>query len=874
MPLKSGTKLGPYEIASALGAGGMGEVYRARDPRLNRDVAIKVLPANYASDADRLQRFEQEAIASSALNHANILTVYDFGTHEGAPYLVTELLDGQELATILNHGALPVRKAMEYARQIAAGLAAAHEKGIVHRDLKPANLFVSHDGRVKILDFGLAKLNPAGATAWGAAATIGGTIDSAPAHTAAGVVLGTAGYMAPEQVRGQAADHRSDIFAFGAVLYEMLSGHRAFKGDTAVETMTAILKEDPPELSPSGLRVSPALDRTVRRCLEKEPDQRFQSAKDLAFALEALSGGSESVPAIGGIPATKRSRRPWIGAGGLIVAAMALTIFLFPGRRRGVSIPTRITPVSFRDGYVRMARFAPDGQSIVYGAMWDGGPVQLYSGRIDGPESHTIDPPKADLLSVSPMGELAVSLNRRFMEPWVPMGTLARVSSQGGMPREIVVGALDADWSPDGASLAYSTRSKGRFQLRLFPTGKVLYETAGYISHLRFSPDGKRIAFMDHPIYGDDRGTVAVVDMQGIVKTLTPEYATEQGLAWTPDGSELWFTANPDLDWSLWATTLEGKVREVTRDAAILTLQDISRQGRVLVTTIGISSQVIAGGAAGPETKNLVTYQWGNAAAFSSDGGKVAITEFNAPSPSTDYAIYIRKVDGSPATALAAGTALDFSPDGKRVLAFLPSQNDKLILIPTGAGETQTLPSSGLHYHDGRFLPDGKRMALVAAETGKASRIYLESLDGKTPPRPITPEGTAQGMVISPDGKWVIALVAGSEESEEGAQRTVMMYPVDGDAQPRPVRGVGPEEMLVQWLNDGKLLVAGRGEMPLQVFKLDPATGKRELWRKFVPSEPAGVLSFHRIFVTRDGKHYLYETRRVLSNLFVLEGLK
>lgn len=849
----------------------MGEVYRARDPRLNREVAIKVLPANYASDAERLKRFEQEAIASSALNHPNILTVYDFGTHQGSPYIVTELLEGQELGTILTHGAVPVRKAMEYARQIAAGLAAAHEKGIIHRDLKPANLFVKHDGHVKILDFGLAKLNPAGAAAWGAAATVGGTMDSAPANTAAGVVLGTAGYMSPEQVRGAATDHRSDIFAFGTVLYEMLSGCRAFKGGTAVETMTAILNDDPPDLSPSSLRISPALDRIVRRCLEKEPDQRFQSAKDLAFALEALSGGSETRPSL---PLTPRRKLRWIWLAAASVALAAIAAVLFANQRRGFSIPTRIVPLSYRDGYVRMARFAPDGQSIVYGAMWDGGPMQLYAGSIDSPAAHSIDPSKADLLAVSSTGELAVALNRRFVEPWIPIGTLARVPAQGGTPREVAVGALDADWSPDGSSLVYSTRAHGKFQLRLLPSGRVLYETAGYISHMRFSPDGKRVAFMDHPIYGDDRGTVAVVDMEGNKKTLTPEYTTEQGLAWTPDGREIWFTANPALDWSLWATTLDGKQREIVRDVALLTLQDISRDGRVLVTSFTISSQVIAGGATGPESRNLVTYQWGNVVALSADGQKAAITEFNA-SPSTDYGLYIRNVDGSPGTALGEGRALDFSPNGKSVLAYLPSQNDKLMLIPTGVGETRTLPSVGLHYQDGVFLPDGRRLVVIASEQGKAGRIYLQNVEGTAPPRPITPEGIApSSMVVSPDGKWVTALIAGSKDSEEGLEQVAMMYPIDGDAPPRPVKGVDPEDTLVQWLNDGKLLVAPRGEVPLEVFKLDPATGKRELWRRFAPSDPNGVFSFRRVYVTRDAKRYIYETRRVMSNLWVLEGLK
>src|SRR5215467_12582807 len=294
MSLTSGTKLGPYEIQSALGAGGMGEVYRARDTRLERDVALKILPESFARESDRLHRFEQEARAVATLSHPNILAVFDIGQQNGSPYLVSELLEGEILRTVLDRGALSQRKAIEYGVQIAQGLAAAHEKGIVHRDLKPENIFVTKDARIKILDFGLAKQ----AQKVTAAASDGLTLTSS--HTAAGMVMGTASYMAPEQVRGEPADPRTDIFAFGVVLYEMLSGKRAFRRDTPAETMTAVLKEDPPELSDPSHQVSPALDRIVRRCLEKNPEQRFQSARDLSFALSALSGtDSARVAAVG-----------------------------------------------------------------------------------------------------------------------------------------------------------------------------------------------------------------------------------------------------------------------------------------------------------------------------------------------------------------------------------------------------------------------------------------------------------------------------------------------------------------------------------------------------------------------------------------------
>ena len=307
--LAAGTKVGDYEVKSLLGAGGMGEVYRARDARLGRDVAIKVLPSFLCTDSERLRRFEQEARAAAALNHPNILAVFQMGTYEGAPYLVSELLEGETLREQITRGRMTIRKAIDYGIQIARGLAAAHEKGVVHRDLKPENLFATKDGRVKILDFGLAKLTQPQSSSEHDAPTL-------TEGTEPGVVMGTVGYMAPEQVRGEAADHRADIFAFGAILYEMLAGKRAFQKPTSPETMAAILNEDPPGISQVTTNVPPALQRVVHRCLEKNPEQRFQSASDLAFALDALSETSINATAflkkdLGGYPKSLRLPLCW-----------------------------------------------------------------------------------------------------------------------------------------------------------------------------------------------------------------------------------------------------------------------------------------------------------------------------------------------------------------------------------------------------------------------------------------------------------------------------------------------------------------------------------------------------------------------------------
>src|SRR5215813_9483060 len=385
--LLPGRSVGAYKILALLGRGGMGVVYRARDERLRRDVAIKVLPASFANDADRLRRFEQEAHATSALNHPNILTIYDIGAHEEAPFIVAELLEGEELREQLEPGALPVRKALEYAQQILAGLAAAHEKGIVHRDLKPENLFVTKDGRVKILDFGLAKLRPPQP----------GVVDTgAPTHkrlTDPGVVMGTVGYMSPEQVRGQETDHRSDIFAFGVILYEMLSGQRAFRGASAVEVMNAILKEDPAELGETNAKISPQIEKLVRRCLEKNPERRFQSASDLGFALEAISMSSSSganrtemATAPGSSAWSKRSgwrERIWmIVAGVLALAWLAFGIVYFrrPSSEAGtmrlfVNPPEKATRFD-------LPTISPDGRTLAFVATVEG-KTQLWERPLD-----------------------------------------------------------------------------------------------------------------------------------------------------------------------------------------------------------------------------------------------------------------------------------------------------------------------------------------------------------------------------------------------------------------------------------------------------------------------------------------------------------
>ncbi|MDX6614522.1 MAG: eukaryotic-like serine/threonine-protein kinase [Blastocatellia bacterium] len=453
MNIATGTLLGRYEIRTLIGAGGMGEVYRAHDSSLRRDVAIKVLFPQHALNADRLQRFEQEARATSVLNHPNIVAIFDFGSFNGSPYIVSELLNGETLRDRLIQSALPTRKAIDYASQIARGLGAAHDKGIVHRDLKPENVFLTTDGHAKILDFGLAKLIEEPVSDEDSSSEV----PTKRVSTQPGTVLGSVGYMSPEQVRGRATDSRSDIFSFGAVLYEMVTGDRAFRGDSSVETMNAILKDEPPPIEISERTIAPALERFITHCLEKQPQDRYQSARDLAFNLESItsdSGVSSSMSGTRVATATKNRRWPIFAAIALVLAGLLALVFFLERKSFGTQLPT-YTQLTFRRGSIYTARFTPDGKGIYFSATWNGNPLDISSMRVESPEVQSLGAmPYTQLLSISPAGEMAVLLKSKWLFHYVNAGTLARMPLTGGAPREILEHVQEADWSPTGGGLA------------------------------------------------------------------------------------------------------------------------------------------------------------------------------------------------------------------------------------------------------------------------------------------------------------------------------------------------------------------------------------------------------------------------------------
>jgi eukaryotic-like serine/threonine-protein kinase len=844
MTLAPGTRLGPYEVVAPLGAGGMGEVYRARDSRLGRAVAIKVLPDSLAGDPQRLRWFQQEARAVGALTHPNILSVHDVGEQDGVHFIVTELLEGTTLRRELERGPLSARRATEHAVQIARGLAAAHEKGVVHRDVKPENLFVTKDGHLKILDFGLARqaasLQPPD-----------GLVTVATTQTVAGTVVGTVGYMAPEQITGGRVDHRADIFAFGVVFYEMLTGKRAFHRDSAIATSAAIVHEDPPEMvAAGGQPVSPGLQHIVQHCLQKDPANRFQAARDLALALDSVgAASSQAVPVVTGAAGRgNRWRAAALVLAALVVATAILAVLAFV---RSPEQPA-YRQLTLRQGDVSTGRFAPDGQTIVYCARWGevNATVKLYEVSANSMQERNLDLPPARLLALSRTGELAI------VE--MPSRRLARVPLAGGAPRELSEGVDFADWSPDGRQLAVARHANGRCRLE-YPPGKVLYETSGMIRNIRLSPAGDSIAFMDHPVPGDDRGSVAIVDLAGNRRTLTKDWPGEDGLAWSPDGREIWFTASEsgDTERGVFAVTRGGSVRLILRAPGGLYLHDVAPNGRVLLEHKEKRFEV-AGGRVGAPPRKLSWLQMMelSSGGISSDGQFAVLTETSGVWG--EYPVYLAKFDGSPAVQLGNGRAGGISPDGKWVASILPADDTALQLLPTGIGETRTVRAPDFHYHEAQFARDG-RLLVRGSESNRAPRMWVQGAGGEAP-RAVTPEGIVGTLVTVDDVEYI---AAGHES------RTWSLYPVGGGA-PRELVLEEHEAILTGAAGEGRVYV-GQGS---QVQKLDLRTGKREPFVTLVPTDPAGLTWFGDPIFSGDGRWYAYSQIRVLSTLYLATGLK
>ena len=803
-------------------------------PFLGRDVAVKVLPSAFSSDPERLQRFDQEARSAGALNHPNVVAIYDVGTHQGAPYVVSELLSGQNLRERLAGGTLPPRKLMEIGAQIALGLAAAHAKGIVHRDLKPENLFLTEDGLVKILDFGLAKLVRPEPGFEGAKDSLAATM------TEAGRVVGTIGYMAPEQVRGEPTDHRADIFALGCVLYEMATGEAPFRRESAVETMAAIVREDLPALPVALLRAAPGLGSIVQRCVEKLPGERFQSARDLAFSLEVLRE-----------PSSPGER----GNG-------------WPGETAPVTLVSdvRYQRITFRRGFVESARFTPDGHSVVYAAAWEGKPLELFWSHIGNPEARTLGIPRADLLAVSGSNELAVTLRMEWLSSFARSGTLARVPPMGGAPREMLHGVHVADWSPDGLQIAIVRAKEGLTRIEL-PIGTVVYQTPGWVGAIRVHKDGQRIAFIDHPSSVSDSGAICVVDRKGEVRTLSLGWGTVKGLAWSADGREVWFTADREgAARGLYAVALDGELRRVLQLASNLTAHDIARDGRVLVSHGSERAGISALPPGETRERDLSWLDWSLLKDVRSEDTTMLFDE-TAEGGGSLGSVYLRPMDGSPAIRLGDGTARGISPDGLWVLASRldASSIGQLYLLPTGVGEPRDVPLEGLYCHTASWFSDSRRIVAAANEQGGGPRLWeVDAFSGER--RAFSPEGIQIGDIrLLPRRDGVVASI-----SEAGYQ----FFPLDG-GEPRPLPGVERLDRLICWTADGEgIYVYRSNEFPAHIYRVSLESGERTRLNALTPPDPTGIYRISRVCMTPDARTYGYNYYMQLLDLHVITGLK
>ena len=859
--LHSGDSLLHFRLLEKIGEGGMGEVWRALDTTLDRDVAIKVLPEAFAADPERLVRFEREAKLLASLNHPNIAAIYGFPEAVSSPggekvrFLAMELVRGEDLAEILSHGALPIREALDAARQIASALEAAHDSGVIHRDLKPANVKRTPEGQFKVLDFGLAKALDAAAPTSGHSATV------TSAGTVAGMILGTASYMSPEQARGLAVDRRTDLWAFGCVLFEMLSGAKAFDGPTITDVLAAVVKGEPDwEKLPAATPV-PAR-RLLRRCLEKDPRKRLRDAGDASLLLDDNPEDAKWVP-----PPPTRPARKWTPRVVVLTAALVGGLLGWNVGHRGAApaAPSEVVfeRMTFARGMMRAARFAPDGQTVVYGAAWNGPPIRLYLARVDTPDGTPIALPPAELLSISRAGEMAVSLGHAY-SGWMGHGTLARTPLLGGSPREILEGVRAADWSPDGSKFAIVRRVGGYDQLE-YPVGTVLHKTAGYISDVRVSPNGERVAFTDHPVYADDRGDLAVVDRAGRKTTLQADFASIRGVAWIPNGAEVWFTGSRDgRSIVLSATDLEGRARTVHAGMSDIELFDIAADGRVLLGDHQSQRQAQALLAGSSDARNLIIPGESSLARAVTPDGRATLV---ANQLSRDYETYLVRADRPGAVRLCSGDAVGISPDGLWALS-ITADAESLLLSPLGAGPTHTVPNpEGVRYEGlPAWLPDGKRVVFTGRRDVEESRAFVCDVTSGA-----LKEFGAPGVFwsrfglppVSPDGRFVVL------EDPEGTPRR---WPIEG-GDPLPIPGLQPDDEPLAWSEDGAALYVGGSAIPIPISRLDLATGERRLWVTIAPTDTAG-LRIAAASITPNGKFWTLSTSRLLTNLYVVEGLR
>lgn len=842
-----GQRIGPYLINELIGEGGMGLVFKACDMQLNRSVAIKVLPTDRLADPDRKIRFLQEAKAASVLNHPNIVTVHGMTQERDTDFIVMEFVSGKTLDRVIPSKGLPLKQAVKYGLEIADAVAAAHAAGIVHRDIKPSNIMITEQGRVKVLDFGLAKLAEPEQTSQNERAE--------PLTTKAGMVFGTAAYMSPEQAEGKAADVRSDIFSFGALLYQMVTGRRAFPGENVITILAAVINQEPAPIATLIPNVPRELEWVLSRCLKKDPNRRIQHMVDVKIALEEVL---ERLEAPSGPRPVVRSRRRWI-VPALAAALLGLAGGAWLGLRVFHKEPITFQRLTFRRGDIIASKFAPHG-TVVYTAAWDGAQPALFVGQPGSREARPLELPSGTIQSVSASGEMAILIGAADAGS---LGTLARAPLAGGAPRAILENVSFADWGPGGDSLAVIRTENGKHRIE-YPIGTVLYETPSLQSpaFLSVSPGGDRLAFFDFTNDGDY--SLKVLNTQRRTWILSKGWRAIGGVGWSPNGKEVWFgggrTGN---DPAIYAVDLSGRERLLTQIAGRPTLQDIARDGRLLVgnTDSRLGIRCLTSGS--KDERELAWLDASSLTDISNDGRQIVFLELSS-GQGRNPAIYLRATDGSPAVRLGYGNRPVFSPDGKWVACLRRDrESSQIVLLPTGPGEEKPLHTGSIQPETAEWFSDGKHLLFTGDEAGQPPRTYTYDLaNGQL--TPVTPVGV-RASAVSPNGQSAIVIRDGN----------AILLSLAGGPE-APLGAVGPDISVIRWTGDGAHIFlerTGDEHRSATILRMDAPSGHMEIWRDLQRPDRAGFF-YGPPRLSADGKSYAFTFQQDLSTLYLVNGIK
>jgi eukaryotic-like serine/threonine-protein kinase len=834
-----------YRIERELGSGGMATVYLARDLRHDRDVAIKVLRPELAAVIGA-ERFLSEIKTTANLQHPHILPLFDSGEADGFLFYVMPFVEGESLRDRLTREKqLPIADAVRIATEVAGALDYAHRHKVIHRDIKPENILL-HDGRALVADFGIAL----------AASKAGGG-----RMTETGMSLGTPLYMSPEQAMGEREiTARSDVYALGCVTYEMLAGDPPFTGSTAQAIVAKVMTEKPARPSRVRDTIPEDVEEAILIALAKLPADRFATAAEFATAL--AGGGATVRRAVNSGPRDGLAAKPWSRALIGVAALLLLGVGFIAGRWvLGRHSASRIVfaPKTFHRQGIFNARFAPDGRTIVLSATTDSNGPGLFILRPDYPEQTSLGLTDTHLLSVSSKGELAILVHAEFIRHRLFQGTLARVPLDGGAPRQVLDSVREADWSPDGTELAVIHDVHGEDRLE-YPIGKVLYEAAGYLSDPKVSPDGKRVAFVEHPFRWDDRGSIKVVDRLGKTSITTRNFPSIEGLAWETRSDQVLFSASGATGMIVFGVSESGQVREVMSGPGDLTMQDVSRSGQVLVTRDDASYRLMLRGRNSEIERDVSWLNTPFGPVLAHDGSLLAFSDggFDA---GDNYAVMLQRTDGRQVARLGDGAALAFSPDGKWLLAGVFSAPPKLVLYPTGTGAERSIDVGAFEsIATADWFPNGKSILVCGNKSGEAGRCYEHALDGGAL-RAVTPEGTGSG-IVSPDGKGIVAF---------GQALGHRRYAISGGAG-QEIPHLTFNDQVVRWSTDGRaLFVSNVSARTLD--RLDLTTGVRKPFLDLGPETAIGPMRVGSATLSDDNKVYAYVTSPMSSQLFTVDGL-